>query len=233
MHPVPPFAPFVVLTFLGTVGVTLLGGAGLVLTLLARRWRLAMGIALGLAVVGALYFAVLVAVSLASQEESLALEDRKYFCEVDCHEAYSLVSVRTAKTVGAPPHPAVARGTFYIVRVRVWFDPATIGTRRGNGPLTPNLHTAEVVDDSGSRYLISSAGQQALESAQGPAIEFTRRITPGESYETERVFDLPEGIKNPRLLISTPEWVTRLLIGHENSFFHKKTTFRLESKPNA
>jgi hypothetical protein len=54
---------------------------------------------------------------------------------------------------------------------------------------------------------------------------------PGESYQTTLVFDLPEGVQNPRLLLTDPWPVNRLLIGHENSFFHKKVYFRLDPAP--
>ncbi len=46
---------------------------------------------------------------------------------------------------------------------------------------------------------------------------------------TRLVFDLPEKARDPRLLITESDWITRLLIGHENSPLHGKTSFRLSS----
>jgi hypothetical protein len=52
-------------------------------------------------------------------------------------------------------------------------------------------------------------------------------LRPGESYSTTLVFDLPADISNPTLLIREGEFVTHLVIGHENSFLHKKTWFQI------
>ena len=52
-------------------------------------------------------------------------------------------------------------------------------------------------------------------------------LRPGESYTTTVVFDLPPDVKNPTLLINEGEWITQLVIGHENSLLHQKTKFQL------
>jgi len=52
-------------------------------------------------------------------------------------------------------------------------------------------------------------------------------MLPGESYVTRLVFDLPEKTREPKLLITESDWITRALIGHENSPLHRKTSFRL------
>lgn len=41
------------------------------------------------------------------------------------------------------------------------------------------------------------------------------------------VADLPADVRNPVLLINEGEWVTHLVIGHENSLWHKKTAFQM------
>ena len=71
------------------------------------------------------------------------------------------------------------------------------------------------------------AGQHALEATSGPSIPLTRSLQPGESYTTRLVFDLPEKAPDPRLVITESDWITRALIGHENSLLHRKTSFRL------
>jgi hypothetical protein len=173
------------------------------------------------------YFGLLLVVSFMSHENVLGPGEQKYFCEVDCHEAYSVTGVRTAKTLGLASKPTAAQGVFFVVTVKVWFDERTISTHRGYAPLTPNPHVAAVVDDAGRQYPVSPHGQEALEALQGKSIPFTRPLRPGESYETALVFDLPTAVKNPCLYITTPELVTRFLIGHENSFLHKKVLFQL------
>jgi len=52
-------------------------------------------------------------------------------------------------------------------------------------------------------------------------------LKPGESYVTRLVFDVPSNATSPRLLITESDWVTRLLLGHENSFLHSKTFLAL------
>jgi len=52
-------------------------------------------------------------------------------------------------------------------------------------------------------------------------------LRPSENYSTTLVFDLPVDVKNPTLLIREGEFVTHLVIGHENSFLHKKTRFQI------
>jgi hypothetical protein len=44
---------------------------------------------------------------------------------------------------------------------------------------------------------------------------------------TKLVFDLPPNASAPRLLITSGDWPTHLLLGHENSFLHAKTSFAL------
>lgn len=236
MEFMPKAAPLVMLTFLGTC--FLLGVAGLVFGY--GWWRKKRGVARGAVLAGVavagLYFALLLAASWASQEKLLSAGEQKYFCEVDCHEAYSVVAVRTAKTLGPPAQQKTPAGTYYVVTVKVWFDERTISSRRARDmPLTPNPRAVLVADEAGREYRPSAEGQQALEQAQGKAIPFTKRLLPGESYTTDVVFDLPWDMSNPRLLITTPVLPTRLLIGHENSPFHKRIYFRLaaESSPAA
>ena len=64
-------------------------------------------------------------------------------------------------------------------------------------------------------------------AATAGALEPARPLVPGESYTADVVFDVPAGAGDLRLEIASlvpPTWV---VIGHENSFLHKKTTFRL------
>jgi len=46
------------------------------------------------------------------------------------------------------------------------------------------------------------------------------RLRPGKSYLTTFVFDVPADARNPRLLITDVDLVTRLLVDHENSPLH-------------
>src|SRR5260370_32852116 len=106
----PHYAPVVVLLFLGTV--LLVGGSFLVLFSGAVRRssffaRLGAGAALTIA---AGYFILLSGVSLASSEEVLRPGGWKYFCEIDCHLAYSLIGARTAAALGPGLQHATSPG---------------------------------------------------------------------------------------------------------------------------
>jgi hypothetical protein len=212
-------SPLVVLAFLGT-GFFLVTAllAALVTFALGKR-RLARWLLLASLGGGTLYLAVLVAVSLASREQVLRKGDRKYFCEMDCHLAYSLQDVTTKP---------LANATRYIVSIQTWFDPNTIASFRGNAPLTPNPREVFVVDESRRSYWPSPAGMEALERERGnPSTPLSRELRPGEFYTTTLVFDLPERVRRPRLFLGDTPGLELLLIDHENSLFHKKITFAL------
>ena len=136
--------------------------------------------------------------------------------------------MQAARTLGAGAAQATAEGTFYVVTVRTWFDGETVSDRRPEGmPLRPNWRVVRVVDDAGREYSTSLAGQKALLAQNVP---LTQELRPGESYDSVLVFDLPADARNPRLLLADWDPVTRLLIGHENSFLHKRIYFRLQSE---
>ena len=96
MEFVPPFAPMVVLAFLGTALLLALGGAVFLYALLFKKQRLVVPIAVALVGVAGLYAAALLASSALSRERVLHPQEKKYFCEIDCHLAYSVERVEVA-----------------------------------------------------------------------------------------------------------------------------------------
>jgi len=229
----PPNAPAVLLLFLFT---TLLFFTGLVAAgVLAWRGkrRPARRIAEGLVVVALIYGGALLAHSFTSRDRILEPGQLKYFCEIDCHLAYSVAAVRTAKTLGSGETAATARGHFVIVSVKTWFDPRTVSPRRGNGTLSPNPRIIRVEDGTGRAYSVSPEGEKALAPAFGPEALLHRPLRPGESYTTDLVFDLPEGKESPRLLISEDIPEAPFIVSHENSLFHKKIWFRIPTPPGS
>ena len=207
----------------GALGALLAATASLA----ARRRTWAAGIGLASVAGAVAYGAVLFGCSLASRDRVLAAGGRKYFCELDCHLAYSVAGVERARTVGLPAAAVAARGRFTIIRVRTWFDPSTIAPFRGNAPLTPNPRDAWLVDASGRRIFPSAAATRAFEEAAGSFSPFSRPLSPGQSYETALVFDLPTDARGLRLFVGDPPGVERLIIGHENSPGHGKTWFAI------
>lgn len=180
-----------------------------------------------IALVGGLYLAILLIFSFASSEKVIARGAEKYFCEIDCHLAYSITDVRETKTLGEAPNQLSATGVFRVVTIKTRFDENTIGPHRGDVLLYPNSRVVTVSDQNGQQYIPSAEAQRVVEKSQAAGTPMTIPLRPSESYSTTLVFDLPADISNPTLLIREGEFVTHLVIGHENSFLHKKTWFQI------
>lgn len=220
-------APVGVLGFLGACFVLLVLGLLALHALVVRRFGRARLTLAALAAVLVLYFGLTLVFSLASGERVLARGEEKYFCEIDCHLAYSVTDVSRTKTLGEGPGAAAARGEFYVVTVRTRFDETTISEHRGDGQLYPNPRSLTVHDEQGRSYPVSEEGQRALASFSGTGTPFDTPLRPGEAYTTRLVFELPTDAREPILLINESDLPTRFIIGHENSLLHKKTEFKL------
>jgi hypothetical protein len=227
----PHFAPIVVLLFLGTL--LLLGICFLVLFYgAARRSAFFAKVGAGAAIaIAAGYLLLLCGVSFASSDEILPPGGWKYFCEIDCHLAYSLEGAETVAALGPELRQISADGKFVIVRVKTWFDERTISAHRGNGPLTPNRRKAMLVDDTGRKFAPSAEGEAAFSRVGSGSAPLTQPLRPGESYTTDLVFDVPKDSRGLRLLITEDDPETRLVIGHENSLLHKKIYFGIDAAP--
>jgi hypothetical protein len=220
-------APVGVLGFLGACFVLLVLGLVAAHALVVRRFGRARVTLAVLGCVLALYFVLTLVFSLASGERVLARGEEKYFCEVDCHLAYSVVDVARAKSIGEGPGAASARDEFYVVTVRTRFDETTISPHRGDDLLYPNPRRLTVRDEQGRAFPVSEEGERALAAFGGTGTPVDTPLRPGESYTTRLVFDLPADAREPTLLINESDLPTRFIIGHENSLLHKKTEFKL------
>jgi len=173
----------------------------------ARKPKFARLAVLGTAAGAVVYFALLFGYSAASHTTVLARGREKYFCEIDCHLAYSVVNVKT-ETNGR-----------YLITLRTRFDETTISPSRPNdAPLTPSPRDVRLVDDAGRKYTPA-------------AIQGTPLLTPlkpADSYTTQLEFDVPKDATGLRLLLNTaPGWPDHVVIGDENSWLHRKTYFAL------
>jgi hypothetical protein len=222
-------APISVLAFLGTGAVLACLAIAFVVLAAARNWFAAKRVAAIGGALGAGYLAVLAGMSLASRTQVVQPGDAKYFCEIDCHLAYSVVGARRVDALGS----ARPRGAFEVVTLKVWFDPGTTSSHRGDAPLTPNPRFVRLVDARGAKIGPSPEGTAGLASTQGAQTPLTTALRPGESYTTSLVFDVPRGDRADRLLLTEDDPVTALLIGHENSLLHPKVVFRLTDAPAA
>ena len=216
-----------VLGFLGACLVLgLLGLVALHALVRGRYGRMRVTL-VGLALVAAAYAGLILAFSVKSEGRVLARGEEKYFCEIDCHLAYSVVGLRRAKALGAGVAQAEARGEFLVVTLRTRFDANTIAPWRDDRPLSPNPRDAFVCDAEGRAYGVSEEGRRALATEGGVGMPLDTPLRPGESYTTELVFDLPEGTREPVLLVNESSPATHFIVGHENSPLHGKTEFGL------
>jgi hypothetical protein len=242
-------AIFGILAFLGTFAALAVSAAAIVALRIAgedrvSRWMgrasawcfggrgVAQKIALVMMILLLGYASVLLGASAASREQTLGAGQEKYFCEIDCHLAYSVAGVETAKTPTSGVEKS-ANDILYIVSVRTRFDEHTISAHRGDGPLTPSPREVAMVDDQGRVYSASEEARQSVENfpdaRQAP---LTQPLRPGESYTTKLAFELPSDARGLRLLITSPTepgWLGRIIIGDEDSIFHRKIYLRLSS----
>lgn len=220
-------APLGALALLGAGCVFLTAGVTFGYSILMRKPRLQKFTLLTIALVAAVYFALLLIFSFASNEKVLARGKEKHFCEIDCHLAYSISEVRAAKVLGEGSDQVTATGMFRLVTIKTRFDETTISRNRGDGLLYPNSRVVSISDESGTQYFPSANAQAILEKSHTAGTALTIPLRPRETYSTTLAFDLPADIKNPTLLIREGESLTHFVIGHENSFFHEKTRFQI------
>lgn len=199
-------APLAVMGFLAASGGVFLGLASILIWWFARKRKFARlaGLAMGTGAV--VYFGLLTGFSVASRDTALARGREKYFCEIDCHLAYSIADVKTQP-----------EGTSkdVVIMLRTRFDETTISSKRPkDAPLTPSPREVRLVDQAGRVFLPVSSRGTALITP----------LKPGDSYTTEFEFDVPQNASGLRLLLNTtPGWPDRFVIGDENSWLHKKT----------
>ena len=145
--------------------------------------------------------------SAGSRETVLAHGQEKYFCEIDCHLAYSVVD--------AKPQP----DGHLVITLRTRFDETTTSPNRPkDAPLTPSPREVRLVDSTGHEYApVATTGTPLLTP-----------LKPADSYTTQLEFNIPKESSGLRLLINTtPQWPDKLVIGDENSWLHKKTYLSL------
>jgi hypothetical protein len=203
-------APLAVVGFLAGCGALFLAVGAALVFWFARKPKFARLAIVALGGLGAIYFALLLGFSVSSREKVLAQGQEKYFCEIDCHLAYSVVDVKTQ------PGPS---GNSCVVTLRTRFDESTTSpSRPKEAPLMPSPREVMLIDRAGREYsAVSSAGNSLMTP-----------IRPAESYTTQLEFRVPPDASGLRLLLNTvPAWPDRVVIGDENSWLHKKTYFAL------
>jgi len=204
------------LALLGTGLLFFVAALVLVQSLLARKPGRVKFMVILIVILAVGYVVAVLAFSFAGHDKVLARGEEKYFCEIDCHLAYSVVGTRQVKT---------AQGVFTVVTIKTRFDETTISPHRGNGVLFPNSRVLTLSDEHGNRYAPAADSPPGVAQNSTP---LTAPLRPGESYTTDLVFSLPADVKVASLLINEGDWMTHLIIGHENSPRHGKTRFKVE-----
>ncbi len=210
-----------VLLMLMTIGGVLAAAVLLAISLVMKKTWLRNFVLGGVAVWFAFYAILLFGVSLGSNEKTLGLNEAKEYCGFypDCHMHTAVTQVQRAKTIGAK----TARGEFYIVTVKVSSDAK-------REPLQLIGTEAKVFDEEENSYTRDLEAEQAL----GSQPEFETRIAPTETFTKSIVFDLPDGVKGPRLDIrdgyGVDAYLEAVLIGDEDSIFHQRNYFKLEEQ---
>jgi hypothetical protein len=203
-------APLAVLGFLaaGCGFFVALGSA--VVFWFARKVKFARVATVAAGMGAVIYFGLLFGFSAGSHETQLAPGQEKYFCEIDCHLAYSVASVKTE---------ADASLKSYLITVRTRFDPTTTSPNRPKeAELTPSPREVWLIDSAGREY--------APVASEGTSL--VTPLKPADSYMTQFQFRVPKDSSGLRLLVrTTPAWPDHLVIGDENSWLHKKTYFAL------
>src|SRR5579871_3427235 len=135
------------------------------------------------------------------RDQVAALKESIDYDDFSC----SAQSVRRAKTVGSGAKRARAQGGFWIVTLQLEV--------RSRGKTVPF-----VVDAADNTYAVSEEGQRAFDTEHGvlPA----GRIDIRGNFKGVRtfVFDLPAGVRSPRLQISfgpISDFVTNIVEGHK------------------
>jgi len=204
-------APLAAMGFLAACAGTVLSACALIAAAFVGKLKIARVTLRILASGAALYFGLLLSFSLVSHDRILSPGQEKYFCEIDCHLAYSIVDVREEEVAGA--------SRSYTLDLKTRFDEATISSRRPkDAPLAPSPRTLKLVDADGNQYSPEAMSGEALSTS----------LIPGGSYITHLHFSVPLHATGFKLLLTTtPQWPDHVVIGDENSWLHKKTYFAL------
>jgi hypothetical protein len=203
-------APLAVVGFLAACTGLFVAGAAVLIFWFARKPKLARGTALMLAFGTTIYLGLLLGFSAASRSKTLARGQEKYFCEIDCHLAYSIADVKTQ---------ADGDWNRYVITLRTRFDETTTSpSRPKDATLTPSPREVWLIDSLGREYAAVPRGGASLMTP----------LKPGEAYTTELEVRVPKDANGLRLLLNTtPAWPDHVVIGDENSWLHKKTYFAL------
>jgi hypothetical protein len=191
----------------------------LTIALLCRNWKRASSHFFRCLIVVAVYFGVLIIVSLVSPQRVLPIGED--WCFDDWCVAVD--GVEFVAEAGPKENAVRAKGVFFVVQLRLSNHARGRDQRAGSAAVY-------LIDGFGHRYDVSNEGQLAYEALHGPAPPLTVTIPVGQSVNTVRVFDVPDDVREVGLTVEHPVGFSpgNLVIGDQSSLFHKRTVIRLK-----
>lgn len=153
------------------------------------------------------------ALSLAQPLQPYALGER-YCWDEYCFSTQSVHRVHSLRAAGMT---ATAHGVFYVVSARIdtpWW-----------GRFVWGPDAAFVVDYSGTEYRYAKGAQRIADASNRHASGC--RVIPGASERETLVFDLPQNVVQPRLLVRDTLGLSGLLGGWRATLFYVKPAFNL------
>ena len=158
------------------------------------------------------YVLCMIVVSVLAPQRILDQSQERCFDEM----CFSVSHVVTTETLGSGPTQQTAHGAYYIVAVQL----RNASSRTAQKPDHPVFF---LEDQQGARSTPSPAGQKAI----GNEPTWDQRLQPGERQTRDVVFDVSAQTERPRLGIIEGTGPGPLIIGDEQSLFHKQTQIQL------
>jgi hypothetical protein len=101
-----------------------------------------------------------------------------------------------------------------------------ISNRARQAAFRPSQPRVTLVLGSGAAVTPSEAAQREFEKQAGPQESLAKRLVAGDRFQTTLIFMVPAATREASVvLLEGPVIVTRVLVGDENSFFHRKTVY--------
>ncbi len=200
--------------------LAVVGTFSLIIVLLGAAWfarragrdNAARSFAIAALGVGAVYGLVLIGVSIATPTKILGRSDEFTFQYFDPHLHFRVVDVHR--------EPAADGREQWRVRVRARSDAKRI-------EIDPSYVNVRLVDADGrSVQPVSVDGRFASSKGRLPGF-FPRVLRPGEHYTVELGFQTPAEFRDPALMLTEDSWPNQVLIGNNESLFHRRARIRL------
>ncbi len=194
-------------------GVTLIAA---IVAFALRRWVAARHLLLGLGVYLLLYALALIGVSAITPQQTVRMGQRR------CFDDWCIAAVQATQTLAIDSNSSVAaHGRFTLVTVQVT-NAAQRVTQREYGD------TLYLLDSAGHRYDVSLTAQRALDAAALSGQPLDTALAPGASFTHTAAFETPPNATGLSLVIAHAAFPGAIVIGDDESFFHRPTLMLLE-----